>query len=147
LPRLDAFTLLLRDGRRVPGRRAMQGNEGHERHLMAANPIYLVMDAGTPVAAFTARPEIHDADKRDGAFYCLHFRHRNRDSRSLVHEVLSRNLRDRSAVARYAGLTGSPDESGSRRREKGLARAGNVRVRRALTLDLARRPTSPPVEH
>ena len=39
----------------------------------------------------------------------------------LVQEVLSRNLRDRRAVARYAGLTGSPDESGSKRREKGLA--------------------------
>ena len=37
----------------------------------------------------------------------------------LVHEILSRNLRDRRAVARYAGLTGSPDESGARRREKG----------------------------
>ena len=47
----------------------------------------------------------------------------------LVNEVLSRNLRDRRAVARYAGLTGSPDESGSRRRERGLARAGNARVR------------------
>ena len=35
----------------------------------------------------------------------------------LVHEILSRNLRDRQALARYAGLTGSPDESGSRRRE------------------------------
>src|SRR3954449_8394472 len=44
----------------------------------------------------------------------------------LVHEILARNLRDRRAVARYAGLTGSPDESGSRRREKGLARAGNA---------------------
>jgi transposase len=33
----------------------------------------------------------------------------------LVHEVLSRNLRDRGAVARYAGLTGSPDESGSKK--------------------------------
>jgi transposase len=50
----------------------------------------------------------------------------------LVHEVLSRNLRDRQAVARYAGLTGSPDESGSRRREKGLAKAGNARVRRGM---------------
>lgn len=30
----------------------------------------------------------------------------------LVQEVLSRNLRDRRAVARYGGLTGSPDESG-----------------------------------
>jgi transposase len=45
----------------------------------------------------------------------------------LVHEVLSRNMRDRRAVARYAGLTGSPDESGRRRREKGLARSGNWR--------------------
>jgi transposase len=35
-------------------------------------------------------------------------------------------------VARYAGLTGSPDESGARRREKGLARAGNARVRRGM---------------
>ena len=50
----------------------------------------------------------------------------------LVNEVLSRELRDRRAVARYAGLTGSPDESGKRRREKGLARAGNARVRRGM---------------
>ena len=35
-------------------------------------------------------------------------------------------------VARYAGLTGAPDESGKRRREKGLARAGNARVRRGM---------------
>jgi transposase len=47
----------------------------------------------------------------------------------LVTEVFSHQWRDRRAVARYAGLTGSPDESGSRRRERGLARAGNVRVR------------------
>ena len=50
----------------------------------------------------------------------------------LVREVLSRNLRDRRAVARYAGLTGSPDESGKKRREKGLARSGNPRVRRGM---------------
>lgn len=50
----------------------------------------------------------------------------------LVNEVLSRDLRDRRAVARYAGLTGAPDESGRRRREKGLARAGNGRVRRGM---------------
>jgi transposase len=50
----------------------------------------------------------------------------------LVHEILSRNLRDRQALARYAGLTGSPDESGSRRREKGLSRSGNARVRRGM---------------
>ena len=50
----------------------------------------------------------------------------------LVQEVLSRKLRDRRAVARYGGLTGSPEESGARRREKGLARAGNARVRRGM---------------
>src|SRR5712675_2513194 len=62
----------------------------------------------------------------------------------LVHEVLSRPMRDRRAVARGAcpragqrpdpgaGLTGSPDESGARRREQGLARAGNARVRRGM---------------
>ena len=41
-------------------------------------------------------------------------------------------MRDRRAVARYAGLTGSPDESGQKRREKGLSRAGNARVRRGM---------------
>ena len=50
----------------------------------------------------------------------------------LVHEVLSRRLRDHRAVARYGGLTGSPDESGSKRREQGLAKAGNARVRRGM---------------
>ena len=41
-------------------------------------------------------------------------------------------MRDRRAVARYAGLTGAPDESGARRRENGLAKAGNARVRRSM---------------
>jgi len=50
----------------------------------------------------------------------------------LVHEAFTRSLRDRRAVARYGGLTGAPDESGSRRREKGLAKAGNARVRRGM---------------
>ncbi len=50
----------------------------------------------------------------------------------LVHEVLSRNLRDRRAVARYAGLTGAPGESGAKRRERGLAQVGNAHVRRGM---------------
>ena len=48
----------------------------------------------------------------------------------LVHEVLSRNMRDRRAIARYAGLTGSPDEEWQKTPEKGLACSGNGRVRR-----------------
>ena len=51
---------------------------------------------------------------------------------ALVREVLYRPMRDRRAVARYAGLTGSPDESGKKRREQGLAKAGNGRARRML---------------
>jgi transposase len=50
----------------------------------------------------------------------------------LVHEVLSRELRDEKAVGRYGGMTGAPDESGSKRREKGLAKGGNARVRRGM---------------
>ena len=62
----------------------------------------------------------------------------------LVNEVMSRPMRDRRAVARGAcpragrrpdpgaGLTGAPDESGAKRREQGLAKAGNARVRRGM---------------
>lgn len=50
----------------------------------------------------------------------------------LVRELLYRHLRDRRAVAKYAGLTGAPNESGMRRRERGLARSGNARVRTAM---------------
>ena len=50
----------------------------------------------------------------------------------LVHEALSRNLRDEKAMGRYGGMTGAPDQSGSKRGEKGLARAGNARVRRGM---------------
>ena len=50
----------------------------------------------------------------------------------LTQELFRRALRDRRAVARFAGLTGSPDESGARRRERGLARAGCARVRRGM---------------
>ncbi|WP_221939282.1 transposase, partial [Mycobacterium sp. KBS0706] len=50
----------------------------------------------------------------------------------LVQELLSRGLRDRRAVARFAGLTGSPDESGAGRRERGLARVGSARARRGM---------------
>ena len=52
----------------------------------------------------------------------------------LVHEILSRHLRDRRAVARYGGLTGSPEASGNKHREKGLSQSGNARVRRGMVL-------------
>ncbi len=50
----------------------------------------------------------------------------------LVHEVLTRNLRDERALGRYGGMTGAPNESGSKRGEQGLAKAGNARVRQGM---------------
>ena len=50
----------------------------------------------------------------------------------LAHEAFVRSFTGQRAVARYGGLTGAPDESGQCRREKGLARAGNARVRCAM---------------
>jgi transposase len=34
--------------------------------------------------------------------------------------------------AKYAAISGSPDESGAKRRDKGLARSGNARVRHGM---------------
>jgi len=51
---------------------------------------------------------------------------------TLVQEVFRRAFRDQRAVASYVGITGSPRQSGSKRRENGLTRSGNARVRRAL---------------
>ena len=68
----------------------------------------------------------------DGAAARQGDRYRYRDGGHAGAGDLSRKLRDRRALARYAGLTGSPDESGLKSREKGLAKAGNARVRRGL---------------
>lgn len=51
----------------------------------------------------------------------------------LVHEVFSRRFRDRKAVAAFVGITGTPFDSGGSRREQGISKNGNPRVRRILT--------------
>jgi transposase len=50
----------------------------------------------------------------------------------LVREALCRGLRDRKALAKYVGLTGTPFCSGSTAREQGIDRDGNTRVRACL---------------
>jgi transposase len=52
---------------------------------------------------------------------------------TLVHEVFSRTFRDRKAVAAFVGLTGTPYDSGGSKREQGMSKNGNPRVRRILT--------------
>jgi transposase len=51
----------------------------------------------------------------------------------LVHEVFSRHFRDRRAIAAFVGLSGTPFDSGGSRREQGISKNGNPRVRRILT--------------
>ena len=52
---------------------------------------------------------------------------------TLVDEVFSRRFRDRRALAGFVGMTGTPHDSGGSRREQGLSKNGNPRVRRILT--------------
>jgi transposase len=47
---------------------------------------------------------------------------------TLIAEVFVRSFADR----RFVGLTGTPDESGSRRRDRGLMKAGSSRVRHIM---------------
>lgn len=51
---------------------------------------------------------------------------------TLVSEVFTRKFANRRALARFVGLTGTPDESGSRRRDRGLMKAGSARVRHTM---------------
>ena len=51
--------LLLRYGRRAAGLRAVPRPQGSEGYLMiASNQIFLVMDEGRPVTAFTSKREL-----------------------------------------------------------------------------------------
>jgi len=54
----------------------------------------------------------------------------------LSHEFFRRDFRNRRQVGASAGLTGSPHDSGESRREQGISKAGNWRVR-ALSIELA----------
>jgi transposase len=50
----------------------------------------------------------------------------------LVREMFCRSFRDRRALASFAGLTGTPFQSGGMEREQGISKNGNARVRRIL---------------
>ena len=50
----------------------------------------------------------------------------------LAWEAFVRPFRNRRALAGYAGLTGTPFDSGGRQREQGIGKAGNRRLRAAL---------------
>jgi len=57
-------------------------------------------------------------------------------AQGLVNEVFYRSFDNRRQVGGYFGLTGTPYDSGERRREQGISKAGNSRAR-ALAIELA----------
>lgn len=50
----------------------------------------------------------------------------------LVHEAFVRTFRNARALGSYAGLTGTPFNSGNKQREQGISKDGNRRLRAAL---------------
>jgi hypothetical protein len=103
----------------VPPRSERQGrHNGHGRRLRRqsdnAGP---VTRRRRPPPRFARRPERRALSDR-----------RLRDQRDCGP---TRHGKD-PAVARYGGLTGSPDRSGATSRERGMARSGNARVRRGM---------------
>ncbi len=57
-------------------------------------------------------------------------------AQGLVHEVFYRSFDNRRQLGSYVGLTASPYDSGERRREQGISKAGNSRAR-VLGIELA----------
>jgi transposase len=57
-------------------------------------------------------------------------------SQTLVGEVFFRDFKNRRQVGGYFGLTGTPFDSGGRRREQGIGKAGNRRAR-TMAIELA----------
>jgi len=55
---------------------------------------------------------------------------------TLVNEALYRDFNNRRQVGSYFGLTGTPYDSGARRREQGISKAGNKRARK-IAVELA----------
>ena len=51
----------------------------------------------------------------------------------LVYEVFSRRFKDRRALAGFVGMTGTPYDTGQSKREQGISKNGNPRVRRMLS--------------
>jgi transposase len=54
----------------------------------------------------------------------------------LLHEVFYRSFNNRREVGSFLGLVNSPYDSGSTRRDQGISKAGNPRVR-SLAVELA----------
>ena len=57
-------------------------------------------------------------------------------SQTLVGEGFFRDFKNRRQVGSYFGLTGTPFDSGGRRREQGISKAGNRRAR-TMAIELA----------
>lgn len=120
------------DGRELPPRLREEIRREHERLCLVARQIKQLeaesraelraAEPGSPQARITQLIEL----KGIGPV----------GSQGLINEVFYRAFDNRRQVGSYFGLTGTPYDSGERRREQGIGKAGNSRAR-TLAIELA----------
>jgi len=120
------------DGRPLPSRLQDEIKREYER-LGLVNRQLAALEAQAHAAQRTAAPHTAEAKitrlaqlKSIGPV----------GARVMVNEVFYRAFDNRRQVAGYIGLTGTPFDSGARRREQGISKAGNSRAR-SIAIELA----------
>jgi transposase len=125
-------TLRTGDGRPLPPRLRQEIVHEHERLCLADRQLREVeatseaeMRAATPGSAAAKMMQLIDL-KSIGSI----------SAQKLVNEAFYRSFDNRRQVGGYFGLTGTPYDSGERRRDQGISKAGNARAR-SLAIELA----------
>ena len=125
-------TLRTGDGRPLPPRLRQEIVHEHERLCLADTQLREVeatseaeMRAATPGSAAAKMMQLIDL-KSIGSV----------SAQKLVNEAFYRSFDNRRQVGGYFGLTGTPYDSGQRRRDQGISKAGNARAR-SLAIELA----------
>jgi transposase len=120
------------DGRMLPPLLQQEIVREHERLLLACKQIAAVeaegkaeLRAAAPGSAAAKMMQLIDL-KSIGVI----------SGQELVNEVFYRSFDNRRQVGSYFGLTGTPYDSGTSRREQGISKAGNPRAR-TLAIELA----------
>jgi transposase len=128
----DLAGLRTGDGHPLPPRLKEEIAREHERLCLVAKQIN-ELEAKSRAELRAARPGLPEAKikqliglKSIGAV----------GAQGLVNEAFYRDFQNRGQVGSYFGLTGTPYDSGDRRRDQGISKAGNRRAR-VLAIELA----------
>jgi transposase len=120
------------DGRALPGRLKAEIVREHERLCLVHKQIKTLEATAKAEVRAPARGSVEEKikgliDVRGIGLV---------GGQKLMHEVFYRSFNNRREVGSYLGLVNSPYDSGSTRRDQGISKAGNKRVR-ALAVELA----------